>query len=372
MINDYVKEHFFLLYRFSAIFAILLAIFAISILGQFSANSGVLTTGVANHIIRIAFGTSLMLCVYFLDFKIWNSFAYIFYAIAFCLLIMVSIFGTTRMGAQRWINLYFFSLQPSEIMKIALVLALARYYSLLSFLEISGNLRVHIVPFLLTLIPSVMILKQPDLGTAVLLFGCGIGMIFISGFPIKLFLKFIGAGIALCPIAWFFIRDYQKNRLLTFFNPESDPHGIGYHVLQSKIAIGSGKIFGKGFLQGTQSRLYFLPEKNTDFIFTTIAEEVGFVGCIVIIFLFLALIYNFFSIAKDSKTTFSRMICSGLGIMLFLHVIINISMVMGLVPVVGIPLPFLSYGGSSMLTFLISCGLIIASASYKAKMSNRF
>ena len=275
------------------------------------------------------------------------------------------------MGAQRWINLYFFSLQPSEIMKIALVLALARYYSLLSFLEISGNLRVHIVPFLLTAVPALIILKQPDLGTALLLFGCGVGMIFTSGFPIRLFLKFIGVGIALCPIGWFFIRDYQRNRLLTFFNPESDPHGIGYHVLQSKIAIGSGKIFGKGFLQGTQSRLYFLPEKNTDFIFTTIAEEVGFLGCLVIISLFLALIYNFFSAAKDSKTTFSRMLCSGLGIMLFLHVIINISMVMGLAPVVGIPLPFLSYGGSSMLTFLISCGLIIASASYKSKVTNR-
>ena len=288
-----IKNHFLQLSRFNALFALLIIIFTISILGQYSANNGTLTDSVQNHITRIIFGIGLVLVVYSMDFKIWNNFAYIFYLISLFFLIMVSLFGTTRLGAQRWINLYFFSFQPSEIMKLSLIFAIARYYSMLSYTEIN-EFKNHIIPFLSTIIPAILILKQPDLGTAILLCSCGIGMIFIAGFPMKYFIKLIAISIALCPLGWFLLHDYQKNRLLTFLNPEKDPTGIGYHVLQSKIAIGSGKIFGKGFLQGTQSKLYFLPEKNTDFIFTTIAEEVGFVGAIFIILVFLSLIYGFF------------------------------------------------------------------------------
>ena len=364
-----IKEHFLLLSEFKVLFMILLAVFVISILGQYSANDGELSIGVRNHIIRIIFGIFLVLVVYDLDFRVWNNFAYVFYAVSLFFLIMVSLFGMTRLGAQRWINLYFFSFQPSEIMKLSLIFALARYYSMRSPVEIN-DVKTHIFPFIITLIPAILILKQPDLGTAILLFGCGTGIIFISGFPMKYFIWLTISGIAACPFGWFFLHDYQKNRLLTFLNPEKDPTGIGYHVLQSKIAIGSGKIFGKGFLQGTQSKLYFLPEKNTDFIFTTIAEEVGFAGSLFIIFIFLCLIYYFFRTAKNSKTTFARLTCSGLGLLLFLHTIINISMVTGLVPVVGIPFPFLSYGGSSMLTFLISCGLVMASRVPKGSSSN--
>ncbi len=245
-------------------------------------------------------------------------------------------------------------------MKLSLIFAIAAYYSDLSEYELK-ELKPHLFPLFLTIIPAVIILKQPDLGTAMLLSGVGIGMIFLAGFPTEAFIWSAIGFLGICPIGWHFLHDYQKNRILNFIDPDRDPFGTGYHILQSRIAVGSGHIFGKGLFHGTQSSLNFLPEKHTDFIFTTISEEFGFVGSVFIIFVFSGLIYFFFYIGNISKSRFSRYVCFGLGLMLFLHVFINIGMVLGILPVVGVPLPFLSYGGSSLITFMISCGLILTS-----------
>ncbi|MDR2781772.1 MAG: rod shape-determining protein RodA [Holosporaceae bacterium] len=343
------------------LFVLLFFLLLISFLGQYSAFGGQFEGSVQRHLIRIIAGLTLMFGVYLVDFKFWNNFAYVLYAFVFISLIIVDLLGTIKLGAQRWIDLYFFTFQPSELMKLALILALGRYYSMLSMDEIS-EFSYHIVPILFVSLPVVLVFKQPDLGTAVLLVGVGIGMIFLAGFPWKIFVTVAISCIVMCPFGWFFLRDYQKNRILTFLDPDRDPLGTGYHILQSKIAAGSGNVWGRGFLRGTQSKLNFLPEKNTDFIFTTIAEESGFVGTLIVVSLFLAICFYFFWIINESKSRFAKLICCGLGMLMFLHVFVNIAMVIGLLPVVGIPLPFLSYGGSSMITFMISCGLVLAAS----------
>ncbi|GHU12210.1 rod shape-determining protein RodA [Alphaproteobacteria bacterium] len=357
---DKIKKRFLFLDEFKILFLIMFLILIVSILGQFSSFNGEFSASVQKHIVRIVGGIAVMCFIYLCDFRIWNHFAYVFYAVTFFALVVVELLGTIRLGAQRWIDLYFFIFQPSELMKLSLILALSRYYSTLSLAD-AQSLKNHALPIALTLFPTILVLKQPDLGTAGVMFIVGCGMIFLSGFPIKTFMLGIVSGLLLCPFGWHFLRDYQRNRILTFMDPDRDPLGTGYHVLQSKIAIGSGHILGKGFLQGSQSKLNFLPEKNTDFIFTTIAEEFGFAGSTFIILLFLGLILYFFWCGSETKTVFAKFLCYGLGLLLFSHVFINIAMVMGVLPVVGIPLPLLSYGGSSMITFMISCGLIMSS-----------
>ncbi|MDR0581259.1 MAG: rod shape-determining protein RodA, partial [Holosporaceae bacterium] len=279
-------------------------------------------------------------------------------------LAIANLAGITKLGAQRWIDLYFFAFQPSEFMKLAVIFALARYYSMLSSVE-TMEFKNHIFPVFFVLLPALLIFKQPDLGTAALIVCVGSGIIFLAGFPPKIFAAAIGSCLLLCPFGWFFLHDYQRNRVLTFIDPDRDPLGAGYHILQSKIAVGSGRLWGRGFLQGTQSKLNFLPEKNTDFIFTTIAEEFGFAGSLAVLFLFIFICYYFFWAASISRGKFTKLLCYGLGMLLFLHVFVNIAMVVGLIPVVGIPLPFLSYGGSSMTTFMISCGLLMSSLKQK-------
>jgi rod shape determining protein RodA len=356
---DKLKNRFLFLNEFKILFLIIALIFTISILGQLSAFNGVFSELVQRHLLRIVAGILVMGLVYFYDFKIWNNFAYVFYAFTFISLIIVELLGVVRLGAQRWIDLYFFTFQPSELMKLSLILALSRYYSILPLYEVR-LVKNHLLPLMLTLLPTILVLKQPDLGTAGVLFFVGCSIIFLSGFPLKIFLLSVMTGLLLCPFGWYFLHDYQKNRILTFIDPDRDPLGTGYHVLQSKIAIGSGHMLGKGFLQGSQSKLNFLPEKNTDFIFTTLAEEFGFLGATIIILLFLGLILYFLWCGSVTKTPFAKFLCYGLGLLLFSHVFINIAMVMGMLPVVGIPLPMLSYGGSSMITFMISCGLIMS------------
>ncbi|MDR1561188.1 MAG: rod shape-determining protein RodA [Holosporaceae bacterium] len=344
--------------EFKILFFLVFALFFIGFLAQYSTNGG-FNCSVQKHLAHICMCIIAIYLTYIVDLKFWNNYAYLFYSVIFIFLLVVDILGVIRLGAQRWIDLYFFTFQPSELMKLAIVFSLARYYSMLSTIEIK-NIRYHILPLILILLPVILILKQPDLGTAGLLLCVGLGMVFLSGFHLKIFGIIIGFGIALCPICWFFLHDYQKNRMLTFFDPSKDPLGIGYHILQSKIAIGSGRILGKGFMQGSQSKLNFLPEKNTDFIFTSIVEESGFLGAFLIISLFLYLTFYFFWAASEVRNRFACLMCQGLGITLFLQVFINTAMVIGIVPVVGIPLPFLSYGGTSMLTFAISSGLVMS------------
>lgn len=337
------------------------AVILMSILGQIIAFGG-FETQVKKHVIKIIFGFVILFGISQINIKFWKSFAYLIYVLNLFCLLLVSLLGATKLGAQRWIDFYFFSFQPSEFMKLSLIFAISFYYSDLSEYELK-EAKSHLFPFFLTVVPAFIILRQPDLGTAMLLSGVGIGMIFLAGVPAKAFIWSAVGFLGICPLGWHFLRDYQKNRILNFIDPDRDPFGTGYHILQSRIAIGSGHIFGKGLFQGTQSNLNFLPEKHTDFIFTTISEELGFAVSVFIILLFVALTYFLFWIGGESKSKFSRYLSFGLGLMLFLHVFINIGMVLGILPVVGVPLPFLSYGGSSLITFMISCGLVISMAS---------
>lgn len=340
-------------------FSLLAVIFVISSLVQYSAL-GYYNQFIQTHIIRLIFALFLILTISFIDKKIWIHYAYLFYTITLILLMLVNILGTTKLGAQRWFDLYFFIFQPSELMKLSLLITLSKYYSSLNYYEIQ-SLRVHIIPILLILIPTILIMKQPDLGTAIILFLLGISIIFISGFPLKKFLSLSLAGLLTCPLAWFFLHDYQKERILTFLDPQRDPFGAGYHILQSKIAIGSGGIFGKGFLSGTQIRLNFLPEKNTDFIFTALCEEHGLIGALVIIFLLLSLVLICILYSISARNNFFKIFYVGSAALLFFNVFINIAMVMGLLPIVGVPLPFISYGGSSLFTFAALLAIIISS-----------
>jgi rod shape determining protein RodA len=359
-----MKLHKYFFNEFKILFIVLFFLLLISFLGQYSAFDGTLNGQVQKHLLRITLGVVTMWGIYIVDFRFWSNLAYVFYTFSLTTLIIVDLLGIVKLGAQRWIDLYFFTFQPSELMKLALILVLARYYSMLSALEIKDP-KCHIPPIFFVTLPTILVAKQPDLGTACLLFCVGFVMIFLAGFPRKIFFICTIAFMGICPLGWFFLHDYQKNRILTFFAPDRDPLGAGYNILQSKIAIGSGHIWGRGFLHGTQSKLNFLPEKNTDFIFTTIAEESGFIGAFLVLCLFLVLCHYFFWAASETRAKFSKLLCYGLGTLIFLHVFVNIAMVTGLLPIVGIPLPFLSYGGSSMITFMISCGLAMSVIAQK-------
>ncbi len=263
------------------------------------------------------------------------------------------------MGAQRWIDLGIIQLQPSELMSVALVLSLARYFHSLAEDNLT-QFRYLALPTLMILVPVTLVLKQPDLGTAVVLLISGAALLFLAGVRLRVFgFMCAAAGIAL-PLFWRSLRDYQKERIYTFLDPNGDPLGAGYHILQSKIALGSGGLFGKGFLLGTQSHLSFLPERQTDFIFTTLAEEFGLVGSLVLIILYMTIIVYGCTIAFGSRNHFGRLLSLGLVNNFFLYMFVNIAMVTGLLPVVGVPLPLISYGGTAMLTAMFGFGLLMS------------
>lgn len=334
------------------------AILCISIGAQFVVNGCAFNNIFTRHLIKIVFSIVLLFGVAFSDKKMWLSYAYPIYCFTILLLVAVAIFGTIKLGAQRWVNLYFISLQPSEMMKCALILCLARYYSVFSDDELRC-IKNHIIPIFMIAIPMVLILKQPDLGTAILLAFIGGVMLFAAGVRAKYVTYTVLSCLASFPFVWNSLKTYQRNRVLTFLNPDRDPLGNGYHILQSKIAIGSGGLSGKGIAHGTQVSLNFLPEKNTDFIFTAISEEVGFIGALAIISLFMLLVLGILILSKNCKTQFGRFVCVGAAALIFFHTFINISMVLGIVPVVGIPIPFISYGGSSLLTCMIIIGIVL-------------
>jgi len=308
---------------------------------------------------RFGLGFLLMMVVAITDSRYWFGYAYIIYAVAFILLLAVETMGFVGMGAQRWLNLYAFNLQPSEIMRVGLVLALARYFHKQSLDDIAKPKNL-IVPFLMILLPTLLVMRQPDLGTAMLLIMSGSAIFFAAGVKIWKFAVAGGTSLACVPVFWSLLHNYQKQRILTFLNPDLDPMKSGYHVTQSKIALGSGGIFGKGFLQGTQSHLNFLPEKQTDFIFTMYSEEFGLVGALVLIILYGLLIASNFKMSLNARNQFSRLAIIGLTTTFFLYAFINMGMVMGFLPVVGVPLPFMSYGGTALITLLISQGLIFS------------
>ena len=325
----------------------------------YSAANGSFDPWAVQQMMRFSAGILLMLTVAVIDIHVWLRYAYAVYAIALGLLTLVEFFGSTGMGAQRWIDLGFITFQPSELMKIAIILVVARYFYA-SRLEDVNRISHNFLPILMLVAPTVLILRQPDLGTAILLSMTGITMFFLVGVRIWIFFAGAIASIAaIFPLWQFVLHDYQKKRLLTFIDPENDPLGAGYHVLQSKIALGSGGLFGKGFLQGSQSHLSFLPEKHTDFIFTMLAEEFGLLGGLTLLSLYLILTIYGFAISLRCHNQFGRLIGMGVTTAFFLNVFFNIAMVMGLVPVVGMPLPMISYGGTAMLTTMFGFGLLL-------------
>jgi rod shape determining protein RodA len=266
-------------------------------------------------------------------------------------------------GSRRWLDLYFLNLQPSEIMKIAIIICFARYYHRMQTAEIQ-NYKFILVPIILLIIPCYLVIQQPDLGTSILIAGSGIIIIWLAGLNIK---YFVYSGLLLLvslPFVISLLKPYQKSRILTFFNPERDPLGAGYQIIQSKIAIGSGGFFGKGYLKGTQSYLEFLPEKHTDFIFTLFSEEFGFLGSIILLLLYILLIYRIISIGFYAKSFFSKLFCFGFASAIFLYIFVNISMVLGLLPIVGAPLPIMSYGGSSMLSIMLGLSIVMSCRIY--------
>lgn len=325
----------------------------------YSAANGALTPWASRHMARYVVCFAGMILIAMIDIRWWFKFAYVPYILGIIMLVVVEVMGHIGMGAQRWIDLGVINLQPSELMKIAIVMVLARYYHTVGS-DNANNLLLILWPLILMGLPTALVLLQPDLGTAIMMCLAGASVMFLAGVSVWFY---IGTG-ALCilslPIIWQFLHEYQKNRVLTFLNPENDPLGAGYHIIQSKIALGSGGLEGKGFLKGTQSHLNFLPEKQTDFIFTLWVEEWGLFGGLALLTV-IGLIFAYcLWIATQCRHRFARLLAVGLTVNFSLYIIINIAMVMGVIPVVGVPLPLISYGGTSMLAAMIAFGLIMS------------
>jgi len=306
----------------------------------------------------IVLGLIFMLIAAGVDYRLIIDYGYIIYFISLLLLFLVIAKGHFTHGSQRWLVLWGFSFQPSELMKLTIIIALTKHITE-NETETHYHLRSLIVPFMIVFIPCVLIFNQPDLGTALFLLMLFSSIILFIGVSRKALTVFISSGFVLAPLFWLLIKDYQRERILTFLNPERDPLGSGYHIIQSIIAIGSGGITGKGFLKGTQSQLKFLPEQQTDFVFSVFAEEWGLLGGGVLIFLFLSLLLWGLKIARNSRDLAGTLIAYGVTMFVFWGVFINIGMVLGTLPVVGIPLPFLSYGGSSMVVLMTGIGLLM-------------
>ena len=342
---------------------IIMLLGAISVFAIYSTESGEFSFYTKNHLIRLIAFFMMFLVLSFVRITFWYKNAYIFYLFCISLLVITLFFGLMASGSRRWLDLYFLNLQPSEIMKIAIIVCFARYYHRIQTAEIQ-NYKFILVPLILLIIPCYLVIQQPDLGTSLLIAGSGIIIIWLAGLNIK---YFIYSGLLLIvslPFAVSLLKPYQKSRILTFFNPDRDPLGAGYQIIQSKIAIGSGGFFGKGFLKGTQSYLEFLPEKHTDFIFTLFSEEFGFLGSIMLLLLYILLIYRIISIGFYSKSFFSKLFCFGFASGIFLYIFVNISMVLGLLPIVGAPLPIMSYGGSSMLSIMLGLSIVMSCKIY--------
>ena len=348
---------------FPLIFLILL-LGAISLFAMYSTEQGKFGYYTQSHLYRFSIFFLTFLIVSFFRIQFWFKSAYLFYFIILILLFAVDFYGVAASGSKRWINLFFINLQPSELMKVALIIFLARYYNKIPLERVSSTKHI-ILPFFALVVPVFLVASQPDLGTAILIAVGGCAVIWLVGFRIKFFLYSFFILICLIPIGISFLKPYQKSRILTFFDPERDPLGAGYQIIQSKIAVGSGGIFGKGFLQGSQSYLDYLPEKHTDFIFTLFAEEFGFVGSVALLLIYVLIIYRIIAIGNQSKSYFARLYCLSFAAAFFSYVAINMSMVLGLLPIVGAPLPIMSYGGSAMLSMMIGLGIVMSCKIYR-------
>ena len=352
------------------IVVLLTAIASVGFLMLYSVAGGRLETWAEPQMKRFAAGMVGMFVVAFVPIWFWRNVSALAYLVSLVLLVAVKLFGAIGMGAQRWIDLGFIQLQPSEMMKVALILALARYFHGVAPEDI-GRITTLIPPILLAVVPAGLVLMQPDLGTAGMLLLAALMLFFVAGVRLWMFGVVLALAAAAVPVGWGFLHDYQRQRIETFLNPEIDPLGAGYHITQSKIALGSGGVWGKGYMLGSQSHLNFLPEKQTDFIFTMLAEEWGLIGALVLLGLYILLLAYGFAIAFRVRNHFGRLLAMGVTINLFLYVFINIAMVIGLIPVVGIPLPMISYGGTVMLSLMVAYGLVMSAYIHRDQRISR-
>jgi rod shape determining protein RodA len=352
------------------VLVLIVLIASVGVSALYSVAGGSFEPWAEQHALRVAIGLAVVIAVSLVPVRFVLGAAYPAYIAALALLSAVPVLGIVQMGARRWIGVGGFQIQPAEIMKIALVLALARYYQWLAPERVSRPLWV-LLPLVLIAMPVAFILKQPDLGTAILIALLGLGLMFLAGVHWGYFAGGAASVGALAPILWPFLHDYQKKRIQTFLDPDKDPLGAGYHILQSKIALGSGGVNGKGFMSGTQSQLNFLPEKHTDFIFTMFAEEMGFSGSMTLLALYGVLIGLIFSMALTARNQFSRLAIAGAGVTMAIYVAINIAMVTGLAPVVGVPLPLVSYGGTAITTLLIAIGIAMSAHVHRTEPLRR-
>ncbi len=336
----------------------------VSIFAMYSTDGGEFKYHTKSHILRFAVFFIMFLILSFVQIRLWHSTSYLIYIVFFILLVGVKYFGLTSSGSQRWLNFYFMNLQPSELMKVGLILFLAKYYHRVS-LENVNKIKFLFLPIVVLIAPVLLVVMQPDLGTSLLIAAGGLIVAWLAGVRAKFFIYALLIFITLLPVAISFLKPYQKARILTFLNPEKDPLGAGYQIIQSKIAIGSGGLFGKGFLNGSQSYLDYLPEKHTDFIFTLFSEEFGFFGSLFILVLYVVIISRIIRIGNITRSNFGKLYCYGFATAFFVYVIVNMGMVLGLLPIVGSPLPILSYGGSSMMAIMLGLGIVMSCKVYK-------
>ena len=351
-------------------YILLISIILLSMLSTFimySTDGGEILYHTKSHLIKLSLFFVMMLIISFFNIKFWHLSSYFLYFVIILLLIWVSIYGLKVSGSQRWINFHFIVLQPSELMKISVILCLAKYYHRVNVERINSFISIFIA-LTIILIPIILVLSQPDLGTSILIAGSGLIILWLGGVRIKYFFVSLLTFLISLPFIISVLQPYQKLRILTFLDPDRDPLGAGYQIIQSKIAIGSGGFSGKGFLQGTQSYLDFLPEKHTDFIFTLFSEEFGFLGSIGLLLLYSIIILRIIRIGYISRSNFAKLFCFGFAFAIFIYITVNLSMVLGLLPIVGSPLPIMSYGGSSMLATMIGFGIVMSAKVHSKQM----
>ena len=339
----------------------------ISLVTMYSTDGGKVMFHTKSHFTKLIVFTVMMLVFSFINIKFWFSIGYLAYLLIIFLLVWTYLFGITSSGSQRWINLYFINLQPSELMKIFIILCLAKYFHRMK-IENVNSIYTLLTSLIIILLPMGLVIVQPDLGTSFLIGISGIAVLWFAGINHKYFIYTMLGFVISLPFIIAFLKPYQKLRVLTFLNPDRDPLGAGYQIIQSKIAVGSGGIFGKGFLKGTQSYLEFLPEKHTDFIFTLFSEEFGFVGSLILLIIYSIIIFRIVSIGASSRSYFAKIFCYSFGAAIFVFITINMSMVLGLLPIVGSPLPIMSYGGSSMLATMTGFGIVMSAKVHSQQL----
>jgi rod shape determining protein RodA len=352
---------------FSIDYILVLSVLALGVISMFvmySTDRGTFDYHTKSHILRFSVFFVMFFIISFFQIRFWYEASTLVYIIFFILLLSVKYFGLSSSGSQRWLNFYFMNLQPSELMKIGLILFLANYYHRIPSHDVN-RIKYLFIPVVALISPVLLVITQPDLGTSILIAAGGIIVAWLAGVRVKFFVYASVLFISLLPIAISFLKPYQKARILTFLNPDRDPLGAGYQIIQSKIAIGSGGLFGKGFLNGSQSYLDFLPEKHTDFVFTLFSEEFGFVGSIFILLLYILIIYRIVKIGNITRSNFGKLFCYGFASAFFVYMVVNMGMVLGLLPIVGAPLPIMSYGGSSMLSIMLGLGIVMSCKIYK-------